>query len=1124
MGSAQGTGGTRDHASLLNRNVSGQHVAGSVGGLSPSSLNVEDIGSYWNNVGIAAGTIIRGITYLGNGIAIFGGGNGHIWRSVDYGLTWADLGNKYSASILFTFSYVGNGIVIGIGDSGRVIRSVDFGVNWVDLGSVTGTSTFCSASAGNIPGFGSGVVLIGDTNGHVWISTNNGLTYADTGNWTPGFIDSITYLDNRIVIFTDNAGHIFRSTNSGTTWTDLGDFSTSSAFGSVYLGNGVVLVSTGIGHILRSTDYGLTWTDLGSMSNAGSSVQTLAYLGNGVVVFGDFNGHLFKSTDYGVTWSDKGQVSLTVIRSIAYLGNGVTVLGDNNGAINRSSTSYKTDEARVTVHSDLVNRNIAGSHLSQSVGLIDSGGINYNDLGRNWTDLGLINTNGIGATISLRNGVVLVYTIAGNTLYRSSNYGRTFFSKLFPLAASVFSFSYLGNGIVLAGTTNGHIVRSTDFGINWTDIGVISAGAIFDLSYIGNGIVIFTDGTGNMHRSADYGITWPTTTLLAGAINTIANIYTDNGIILAGNNVGHVFRSTNYGVGAWTDIGDITGTGNSLLSMAYLTNGIVVAITNNGRVIRSTDYGISWRDLGDITGAGITLNVVRYLENGVVITGQNTATYRSTDYGLTWPSIGGMGVGPGTFNALSYQGNGVAIFGNSGHIWRTDVAAKADEATASVLDDLSNRKSELVGVLSSYSINSLDIGGTVGATTGNWKITTATGIAIICTSNIGSGIVLAGTSDGRIFKSTDHGKTFTDFLILSPTFPINSIEYCGYGIVLAADNQAIGHIFRSVDYGNSWTDEGAVDAFGSIVKIKHVGHGTVIFTDNVCAVWRSTDSGATWPVFIPIVASIANTAEYLDNGILIVGINNGQIYRTTNIDIAVPVFSLVSSLGTAIRCIQYLSSGIVIAGDNNGHIFRSTDFGANWTDLGDITGAAQIVITASYLGNGVAIVGVVAGAAGKIFKSTDYGTTWADLTPAGNVSATFFNTGTANYVGNGVSIIADNAGNIFKHDVSYNKQESVQNIQKFIKTTNTGITLEQDDFTVICDATVGGFTIFLPNATFGSGGQGLIFNIKKIDASINVVTVDAAGTQTIDGALTYPLNVQYQSVTVQSDGANWWVI
>jgi len=88
--------------------------------------------------------------------------------------------------------------------------------------------------------------------------------------------------------------------------------------------------------------------------------------------------------------------------------------------------------------------------------------------------------------------------------------------------------------------------------------------------------------------------------------------------------------------------------------------------------------------------------------------------------------------------------------------------------------------------------------------------------------------------------------------------------------------------------------------------------------------------------------------------------------------------------------------------------------------------------------------------------------------------------------------------------------------------TKTGnYTATAADYTIICDATSGAITITLPAA---SGATRRIYNIKKVDASGNTVTVDANASETIDGATTNVLSAQYSSVSIQCDGSNWWII
>lgn len=89
--------------------------------------------------------------------------------------------------------------------------------------------------------------------------------------------------------------------------------------------------------------------------------------------------------------------------------------------------------------------------------------------------------------------------------------------------------------------------------------------------------------------------------------------------------------------------------------------------------------------------------------------------------------------------------------------------------------------------------------------------------------------------------------------------------------------------------------------------------------------------------------------------------------------------------------------------------------------------------------------------------------------------------------------------------------------------TVTGNTTLDDDYeTVNVDATAGNVTITLPLAAAIPFKK---YNIKKVDASANTVTVDGNGVQTIDGALTQVITTQYASITPQSDNVSaWWIV
>jgi hypothetical protein len=76
-----------------------------------------------------------------------------------------------------------------------------------------------------------------------------------------------------------------------------------------------------------------------------------------------------------------------------------------------------------------------------------------------------------------------------------------------------------------------------------------------------------------------------------------------------------------------------------------------------------------------------------------------------------------------------------------------------------------------------------------------------------------------------------------------------------------------------------------------------------------------------------------------------------------------------------------------------------------------------------------------------------------------------------------------------------------------------------DNTDCVIDCTTGVFTLTLPTAV---GIVGQFFIIKN--SGTGVITVDGNGSETIDGVANKILSVQYQSITVLSDGTNWKII
>jgi hypothetical protein len=106
----------------------------------------------------------------------------------------------------------------------------------------------------------------------------------------------------------------------------------------------------------------------------------------------------------------------------------------------------------------------------------------------------------------------------------------------------------------------------------------------------------------------------------------------------------------------------------------------------------------------------------------------------------------------------------------------------------------------------------------------------------------------------------------------------------------------------------------------------------------------------------------------------------------------------------------------------------------------------------------------------------------------------------------------------------------VQTIERAIEELREvrGVQSVTDDYTatnrdklVLADATSAALTVTLYSAV---GNKGRTIAVKKTDSSANAVTVDGAGSETIDGSATASLSSQWSAKTLQSDGSNWFVI
>lgn len=223
-----------------------------------------------------------------------------------YGTNWSEFFTSPSGTVIFTICHVSDSIILyGTNSPGHIFRSVDSGANFTDLGQFAGQTNIYS-----IISLGGGIVLAGTgAQGHILRSIDYGATWTDLGRlFSLTQISSLHHVGSGVVLAVGNFGNrILRSTDYGATWSNVGLVSGVTAINCFVNVNSSLIIAgcTGAVCLRSSSDGGLTWSEIDNSPGIGSCRTILKLSTNRLVLFGDPLVSSFTSDNDGVDWSNE---------------------------------------------------------------------------------------------------------------------------------------------------------------------------------------------------------------------------------------------------------------------------------------------------------------------------------------------------------------------------------------------------------------------------------------------------------------------------------------------------------------------------------------------------------------------------------------------------------------------------------------------------------------------------------------------------------------------------------------------------------------------------------------------------------------------------------------------------
>lgn len=637
--------------------------------------------------------------------------------------------------------------------------------------------------------------------------------------------------------------------------------------------------------------------------------------------------------------------------------------------------------------------------------------------------------------------------------------------------------------VITIGGGGGVIKRSTDGGVNWTDVLSNTGGTIWGLDFVDEQTGYASGANGQLYKTIDAGLNWTPQISNTNVRLWSISFLNENTGFASGSN-GIVLKTTNAGSN-WNSSNVING--GELRKIIFIDEDIAFTAGYNG-IHKTSDGGNNW-ELSFNIGLGLT--DIEYRDGNLIAVG-NGVILRSSNLGNSWTTrsvnhlyVGVTFVTNDKIIATGYQGT-IAVSNDKGNNW--NISSNNFTGLPLACPSFYNETKGVIVGGDGYNENGKR-GIIVWSNNGgeNWVISLINNNQSVQDLNFRSvfltnqNTIWATTTNGTLLKSENGGEDWTSNNVT--TFSINKIRFYDENIGVMACNS--GRIIHTTNGGLNWIT--------SNVGVSTTLHDIVFKSDIeffVCGsngyIFRTTDGGQSYSQISLGNSNNFRTIDILENLVITAGAN-GKIFLSN--DNAVTWTAINTDFSNYIYGLQILDENTFVICGSNGMIRKTTNLGNSW--IIQSSGIINDFNALYYLNENI---GYVVGNNGVVLKTLSQGSLWEiqnSTTSKSLFDVHFYSESVGNAVGNSNIILRTEDGGLSTNLTQYVGEVPQQHLlsqnypNPFNPTTKIKFTLPSSGITKLDIYNIQGRLIeTLVNEPLNEGIYEFSFDAKNLPSGI----------------------------------------